>query len=227
MSDRVIEPSEIILEHPNQPKENITQVNPWIRCIARFFDYSLFFLLLLSTRKLFHGQLPFGKLERLIPFEFFVWIPIEALLLWSLGTTPGKFFLKTKLKAGKKGKLDFLAALRRSFAVWFRGLGMGIIGLNFFCLMIAYNKLKLFKITSWDRDDHIQVTHYPIGKWRLYLAVFVAVAGILYYYREKNLELKNVSGIVRPVDEYSPSPCIAVGLHLSTQNSCGDRCDRK
>src|SRR5579872_1625064 len=102
MNERVIEPSEIILEHPNQPKENITQVNPWIRCIARFFDYSLFFLLLLLTRKLFHGQLPFGKYERLIPFEFFVWIPFEAILLSTLGTTPGKFFLNTKLKAGKK-----------------------------------------------------------------------------------------------------------------------------
>jgi hypothetical protein len=222
MNDRVIEPSEIILESPNQPKENITLVNPWIRCIARFFDYSVFFLVLLLTRKLFHGQLPFGKYERLIPFEFFVWIPIESLLLWSLGTTPGKFLLKTKMKAGKRGKLDFMTALRRSFAVWFRGLGMGIIGLNFFCLMIAYNKLKLFKITSWDRDDHIQVIHYPIGKWRLYLAVFVAVAGILYYYKEKNLELKNVPGNVRPVNEPTPSPRYAVGSHLSAQDGGTD-----
>jgi hypothetical protein len=223
MSERVIEPSEIILEHPNQPKENITLVNPWIRCIARFFDYSLFFLLLLITRKLFHGQLPFGKFERLIPFEFFVWIPIEALLLCTLGTTPGKFFLKTKLKWGKKNRLDFWTALRRSFAVWFRGLGMGIIGLNFFCLMIAYNKLKLFKITSWDRDDHIQVTHYPIGKWRLYLAVFVAVAGILYYYREKNNELQNVPGNVRSLHESTPSPRYAAGSHFSAQDSGIDR----
>jgi len=227
MSDRVIEPSEIIIEGANQPKANITQVNPWIRCLARFFDYALFFLFLLSTRKWFHGQLPFGKYERLIPFEFFVWIPIEAILLSTWGTTPGKFFLKTRLKAGKKNRLDFMTALRRSFSVWFRGLGMGIIGLNFFCLMIAYNKLKLLHITSWDRDDHILVTHYPIGRWRIYLAVFVAVVGILYYYKEKNLELKNVSGIVRSVHESSPPTLFAVGQHLSTQDSGTHRCDRK
>jgi hypothetical protein len=192
--DRVIEPSEIIIEQTQKPKENITHVNPWIRCLARFVDYSLFFLLLLLSRKLFHGQLPFGKYEHLIPFEFFVWIPIEALLLSSWGTTPGKFFLKTKLKAGKRGKLDYMNALRRSFSVWFRGLGMGIPVLNFFCMLIAFNKLKLLRITSWDRDDHIVVTHYPIGRWRIYVAVFVAAAGILYYYSEKEHELKNVAG---------------------------------
>lgn len=189
MHDRVIEPSEIIVEQPGKATENISQVNPWIRCIARFFDYSLFFLLLLSSRKLFHGQLPFGKYEHLIPFEFFVWIPIEALFLSTLGTTPGKFFLKTKLKHGKRHRLEFNVAVRRSFSVWIRGLGLGIPVLNFFCLLNAFNKLKLFHTTTWDRDDHITVTHYPIGRWRIYAAVLVAVVGILYYYGQKNLEI--------------------------------------
>ena len=193
MSERVIEPSEIIIEQFQKPKENISHANPWIRFLARFVDYSLFFLLLLSSRKLFHGQLPFGKYEHLIPFEFFVWIPFEALLLSTWGSTPGKFFLRTRLKQGKKRKFEFMTAMRRSFAVWFRGLGMGIPVLNFFCLLVAYNKLRVFQITSWDRDDDIVVTHYPIGRWRIYVAVFVAVAGILYYYSEKNLELKKAS----------------------------------
>lgn len=221
MSERVIEPSEIILEDLHGPKENITHVNPWIRCLARFLDYSLFFLLLLFTRKLFHGQFPFGKYERLIPFEFFVWIPFEALLLSTWGSTPGKFFLRTKLKMGRKIKLDWMTALRRGFSVWFRGLGMGIVGLNLFCMMIAYNKLKLFKITSWDRDDHIQVTHYPIGRWRIYVAVFLAASGILYYYKEKNLDLdkvQNASRIVRSFDEYPSSSLISTRFHFPTKN---------
>lgn len=228
MSDRVIEPSEIIIEGgKTSPKENTSHINPWIRCIARFLDYSLFFLLLLLLRKLFHGKLPFGDYERLIPFEYFVWIPIEALLLSTWGTTPGKFFLRTKLKAGKKERLDFVMALRRSFSVWMRGLGMGIPVLNFFCPLIAYNKLKLFKITTWDRDDHIQVTHHPIGQWRIYLAVFVAVVGILYYYKEKNLELTNASRVVRPLHEYSAPQIFSDGSLFSAQNSGGHWSDRK
>lgn len=184
---RVIEPSEIIVEQTNKPKGNSTHANPWIRFLARFFDYSLFFLLLLSSRKLFHGHLPLGQYEHLVPFEFFVWIPIEALLLSAWGSTPGKFFLRTTLRRGKKKRLDYMSALRRAFSVWFRGLGMGILGLNFFCLLVAYNKLKVLQITSWDRDDHIEVTHHPIGQWRIYAAAFIAMAGILYYYSQKNL----------------------------------------
>ncbi|PIS02892.1 MAG: hypothetical protein COT85_02345 [Chlamydiae bacterium CG10_big_fil_rev_8_21_14_0_10_42_34] len=209
MTDKVVEPSEIIVEQPQKQRENITHVNPWIRLIARFVDYSLFFLLLLSSRLLFNDHLPFGKYEHLVPFEFFVWIPIEALLLSTWGTTPGKFFLKTKLKQGKKHKLEYMTALKRSFSVWIRGLGLGIPVLNFFCLLIAYNKLRLLQITSWDRDDHIVVTHYPIGRWRIYIAVFVAASGILYYYSEKNSELKYVSSrVVRSIDEYPLSQVV-------------------
>lgn len=222
MKDRVIEPSEIIVEQGSgrtQPKENITHVNPWIRCIARFFDYSLFFLLLLYSRKLFSGQLPFGRYEHFIPFEYFCFIPIEALLLFTWGTTPGKWLLKTKLKLGKKERFDFMTALRRSFAVWVRGLGMGIVGLNFFCLAIAYQKLKLLQITSWDRDDFVKVTHYPIGKWRLYLAVFIAVTGILVYYKEKNSELKNAKRVVRSIDEYPSSKVHSASAYFLAENS--------
>lgn len=192
MRERIIEPSEIVVEQSNKSKENVVHANPWIRCIARFFDYSLFFLLLLFSREFFHGQFPFGKYEYLIPFEFFIWIPFETVLLATWGSTPGKFFLRTKLRQGKKWQLGWMTALRRSFSVWIRGLGMGIPVLNFFCLVVAYNKLKLLQITSWDRDDHIIVTHYPIGKWRIYVAVFIAVVGIFYYYSEKNRELKTV-----------------------------------
>lgn len=220
MEDRVIEPSEIIIEQTGKPKENITHANPWIRCIARFFDYSLFFLLLLSTRALFHGQLPFGKYEHLVPFEFFIWIPIEALFLSAWGYTPGKFFLRTKLKQGKKPKLDYMTALKRSFSVWMRGFGLGIPVLNLFCMMVAYNKLKVLQITSWDRDDHIQVTHYPIGRWRIYVAVFVAVAGILYYYSEKNQEFKSaVRRLVRSINEYPASPFFAARPHFPAEGS--------
>lgn len=221
MSDEVIEPSEIIVEQPDKPrKEDIRHANPWIRFIARFFDYSLFLLLLLSSRKLFHGALPFGHYQYFIPFEYFLWIPIEALFLSTWGVTPGKWFLKTKLRLGKRQKFDYLTALRRSLSVWFRGLGMNILGLNFFCLLVAFNKLKVFQITSWDRDDHIVVTHYPIGRWRLYVAVFVAAAGILYYYSEKNNELKDaISHVVRSVDEHSPSKIIAARFDFSAEDS--------
>lgn len=221
MKERVIEPSEIVVELPNppkgQPKERIDQVNPWIRCIARFFDYSLFFLALLLLRKLFHGRLPLGDYDHFIPFEFFVWIPIEASLLTFWGTTPGKALLGTRVRQGKRERFDFATAVKRSFAVWIRGLGMGIPVLNGICMLFAYKRLKLMQKTSWDRDDHLQVTHAPMAPWRLYLAVFVAVVGILFYYSEKNRELTHVArGAIRSVDESSLSARAGSRFHFST-----------
>lgn len=190
MTDRVVEPSEIIVDRENPTRENISHVNPWLRFLARFFDYSLFFLVLWSLRHFFHGNFPFGKYEYFIPFEYFVWIPVEALLLWAFGTTPGKFLLGTKLLWKGKKKPDYLTALKRSFSVWFRGFGMGIPVINFFCLLVAYQKLKLFRITSWDRDDQVLVTHHPIGSWRVWVSLIVIVSSLFFYYSDKNKALK-------------------------------------
>ncbi len=187
MADKVVEPSEIIVDVDEVfKKEDVSHVNPWIRFIGRFFDYSLFVCCLWLLRYFLGGHFPFGKFEYLIPFEYFVWIPIEALLYFSIGTTPGKFLLGTKLVWGKNKRPDYFTALKRSFSVWFRGMGMGIPVINVFCLMVAYQKLKLFGLTSWDRDDQVKVTHRPIGIWRMWLAILLTLAGLLFYYSNKN-----------------------------------------
>jgi len=191
MGDRVIEPSEIIVDQEPVFKEDAVRVNPWLRFLGRFFDYTLFLALLWGLRHLFEGHYPFGKFEYLIPFEYFVWIPIEALLYFSIGTTPGKFLLGTKLQWAKKKKPDYFAALKRSFSVWFRGIGMGIPILNVFCLLVAYQKLKVFGIASWDRDDQVKVTHRPIGIWRIWLAILLTMSGLLLYYSDKNAKVKS------------------------------------
>lgn len=184
--DRVIDPSEILIDRSGTVKEDAVHANPWVRFLARFFDYALFLLVLWGLRELLHGKYPLGKYESMVPFEFFVWIPIEALLLWSWGTTPGKFFLKMKLQQGRRFKLDFATALRRSFNVWFRGLGMMIPIVNCICMALAYYRLKSLQYTSWDRDDHIAVSHGPIGQWRIVVSALVAAAVLLFYYANKN-----------------------------------------
>lgn len=221
MSDRVIEPSEIFVEQPFKKQENITHVNPWIRFLARFFDYSLFCLCLLGIKK-FYWPLP---QERLIPYEFLLWVPVEALLLSTWGKTPGKWFLRTTLKAGKRKQMHFKMALKRSFNVWLRGMGMGIMGLSFLCLAVAYHKLKILRITSWDREDHVEVTHYPLGRWRLLVAVFVALAGLLFYMQEKR-EF-HAQRTVRSFDEYFASKIPATRSHLPAQDSSRCGSDRK
>jgi hypothetical protein len=186
MSEKIVEPSEILVDGDGTIRDEPIRANPWLRFIGRMFDYSLFFTALWALRKQFGGVLPFGEVESFIPFEYFVWMPIEAAFLFLIGTTPGKWVLGTDVRQGRKKKLDYLTALRRSFNVWFRGIAMGIPVLNAFCMLIAYHRLKMFKITSWDLDDHIQVTHHPIAQWRFVFAVIVAVAGLLFHFGMKS-----------------------------------------
>lgn len=186
MTEKIIEPSEIIIDRHGLPKDHVSHVNPQIRFIARFFDYSLFLLVLLGLQILFRGSFPFGLFEYLIPFEFVAWIPIEALLLSTWGTTPGKFLLKTKLRQGRKVKLDFFTALKRSYHVWFRGLGMGIPVVNVLCMLVASSKLRMLGMTSWDREDNITVSHHPVASWRMVFASIVIVCSFFGYYTHKH-----------------------------------------
>jgi hypothetical protein len=177
MGERVIEPSEIIVGKDPSNRAPITRVNPYVRLIARFFDYSIFFSLLCIIAPPF--TMP--SFERLVPIEFFAWIPIETLLLATWGTTPGKWLLNTDVKWGHAKRMPFAPALRRSLSVWFRGLGMGIPFINILCMIIAYYRLRAFQVTSWDRDEGTFVVHHPLPPWRLYLVSALAAAGMIFY----------------------------------------------
>lgn len=182
MKDDVIDPSEILIDDEGTIREKPTISNPWIRFFARAFDYSLFFLLLYGLKKLFQGHVPFQRVETFIPFEFILWMPVEALFLWGLKTTPGKWWFRTQLRQGRVDRLDYSTAFRRSYRVWVRGLGLGIPVLNSLCMLVAYYRLTTIKTTSWDRDDHIKVTHLPISRARLIIGAIIGIGGLLFYY---------------------------------------------
>lgn len=195
MSDKVIEPSEILIDYRGKVGEKGTVANPWARFLARFFDYSLFFLFLFLMRHLFHGTLPLGSYERLVPFEYFVWIPIEALFLSTWGTTPGKFFLRIKITPFKGKKLPFIEALRRSFLVWFRGFGMGIPIINALCMLFAYHRLKSSRQTSWDKEGRLTISHALIARWKIIAVSLIAFGGMLVYLNEKNREIQQTASV--------------------------------
>ncbi len=180
--DKIVEPSEIIDKGDFSQERSHTPPNPWIRFLARFFDYSLFFtairLLILS----FQPHFSFRAIDSFVPVEFLAWVPLEALLLSTWGTTPGKWLLHIQMRFGRTGKPDFKLAFRRSILVWIRGLGLAIPFINLFCFLVAYNRLKLTQTTSWDRDLNIHVSYAPIHRWRIGLAASVAVLGLLFYY---------------------------------------------
>lgn len=176
MTKIVIEPSEILTGQGDPIRRLEKQPNPWLRLIARFFDYSLFFTVLYFLPR----PLGWPSFGRLVPIEFFAWIPFEAMLLAFCGTTPGKLMVGLDVRMRGK-RLSLKTALKRSLNVWFRGLGLGIPIINVICMMNAYYRLRLFQNTSWDLEDDITVTYRPIGKWRIYLTSAAAIAGMIFY----------------------------------------------
>lgn len=64
---------------------------------------------------------------------------------------------------------------------------MGIPFVNVICMLVAFQRLKIFRITTWDRDDHIQVNYRHVGKWRIVLAVILTIASLGFYFGEKHV----------------------------------------
>ena len=176
-SGPVIEPSEIITGRDDSPHVHQQPANPLIRFLARFFDYSIFFTLL----HIVSGPISLPGFGRIFPIEFLAWVPIETLLLATWGTTPGKWLLRTEIKRRFSNRLSFRSAFRRSFSVYFRGLGMGIPVINVLCMLNAFYRLRIFQTTTWDKEEGTFVIHQSLVKWRYYLAIAVVLAGMIIY----------------------------------------------
>jgi uncharacterized RDD family membrane protein YckC len=111
----------------------------------------------------------------------FIWVFVEALLLSTWGTTPGKWLLGTWVADSMGNRLSFSYALSRSFSVWFMGLGFGLPLVSIITLIASYVKLTREGLTAWDRDGQFAVVHERIGAVRvtvvaLLFLVFTALA---------------------------------------------------
>lgn len=179
---RAIEPTEILIDKQGTIRPEPLLPDPWGRFLARSVDYALFFGALLALQKWGHLSL-FS--DTFIPFEYCLWIPIEALFLWGLRGTPGKWLLSIHAKQIGFRRPELWKCLKRSFLVWLRGIGMGISFLNIACLFVAYYRLRAFSVTSWDKEESFQVTHRKVGRFRSCLAILIALIGYFFYFRAK------------------------------------------
>ncbi|MCF7935157.1 MAG: RDD family protein [Synergistales bacterium] len=147
---------------------------PWVRFWARCADYSLFsmvfFLLLLWG--------PFAlwtaRLHPVLVNVLFlgVYVPVEAWMIGTWGTTPGKWLFRVRL-AARGGDVVPANAFARSFKVWFRGLGFGLPFVPIFTCVVAYRRLQRNGETSWDREEDFTVEHGRVGALRIAGAVLL------------------------------------------------------
>ena len=162
-------------------------VRPWVRFFARQMDIMIFTSVLvffleaisLGYPNIFLGVNDMFSGVIAILFDMlilFLWVFVEAVFLSTFGATPGKWLLRVTVRDSEGKKLTFLRALRRSFLVWLKGLGIGIPILTAITPIFAYNRLIKRGITSWDRDCHTTVSHQRIGIIRTMIAIGLPAA---------------------------------------------------
>lgn len=165
-------------QEEDEPATSLPRVRPWIRFWARFIDIHLFgfafvvALLIVNP----YGYVFMENEYTLGVVVMFVWVFFEALLLATIGTTPGKWLLSININH-PSDRISLDDALSRSFKVWWRGLGTGFPIATIITQVLAYRNLASNGECSWDADHDLVVTHEKITTGRLIvscLIVFVA-----------------------------------------------------
>jgi uncharacterized RDD family membrane protein YckC len=155
-----------------------SEPRPWHRLAARLFDYSIWGLVLALL-------LSEVRASGVIPPDLAYWlghpliapivitasfIPIEALLIAALGTTPGKWLFGVYLQfsisdayARRDTRAQLDRGFRRAFRVWWEGVGCGFPLLAPVLIAVAYEKIAQNQETDWDFAQDVLVTHGPAG----------------------------------------------------------------
>ncbi len=186
-------PSSVPDNTPPSLSPETRNVHPFLRFWARFFDYMLLIVMVWSVFD--YPKIPpipsdvdnildfLKRLDEMIPREeqiriaiiqsgaLFAWNFIEALLLSSFGTTPGKWLFNIKVTRKNGSLFNYSEAVGRSILVWFLGVGLGISFLQIMTMTFSLFYLLSKGETLWDRTLKSQVSHKKMGVQRIVLAI--------------------------------------------------------
>jgi len=173
-----------------------SEPQPWARLAARLFDYGIWGLLLAL---LFSELRRVGIISPNVAFWLghpFIapilitasWVPVEALLVAGLGTTPGKWLFGVYLQfsisdayASRDARAQIVRGLRRALRVWWSGIGCGVLPISAVLIAIAYEKVAHDQETDWDFAEDCLVTHGPSGTLNMATGVLGLVAMLWLY----------------------------------------------
>ncbi|MCB1115511.1 MAG: RDD family protein [Chlamydiia bacterium] len=150
------------VDYTRETDQDHVRPRPWIRFWARMIDYSLFILIIGFLIGFFNVNL--GSVSSFSGMlMIFLWTFIEAFLLATWGTTPGKWFLKVWVRDEHHHKLSFSEGMSRSFSVWWLGMGAGIPIVSLITMIVAAVKLSNKGETTWDGRRKLKVFHDQVG----------------------------------------------------------------
>lgn len=143
---------------------------------------TLLILTILAWRSVSPSGVPTNPIVLLVIMKI-VWAPVEALLLSSFGTTPGKWLFGIRVERLDGGTLTFSQALTRYILLWVKGEWFGVPVVSAIPYFLAYRKLGRTGDTSWDTAEPVQsrVTHKKWGLFRALVCTGVVLGVLLVY----------------------------------------------
>lgn len=101
-------------------------------------------------------------------------VGLEALLLATVGYTPGKALMNIRVDEHDGRRLTWGRSLRRAGSVWMNGLAMGIPLVYLVAMNRRYKELGKDRITTYDAAGQYRVTHGPVDAPRMIAIVVMA-----------------------------------------------------
>lgn len=168
---------------PERKSETFSLSMPdWlVRFLARSFDGIVFALMLeyIGVYRIFRHTL----VSRMV-YVFLltlIWAFVEANILSSIGTTPGKWLFGVRVVTRQGKRPVLLEAFKRSIGVWWAGLGAGLAPLMPVTMGLCWMKSLKHLPMKWDMAGGFFVIREPRGPLVsvVVLAAFVLGSWIL------------------------------------------------
>lgn len=154
------------------------EVHPVRRFLARYLDQLFVSALLMLIIVVFMRVRPYSDLlnSALSVAALLLSMPINALFLCILGTTPGKFAMGIFLKNPDGKNLSFRSAIRREWAVFRYGSGYNIPIYSWVRLYKSYQIHTAGLELEWDYDYDADVLY---TNWTKIRYVYTSILGII------------------------------------------------
>jgi hypothetical protein len=177
-------PKNLAGEWKEQKKDTYPKGRPFVRYLARFFDLSLFSLILITFVSIFSPKfIVEASGVTIFMLSLILWIMVEAIILSVFGNTLGKSLLNARLRTVNGEPIDFLTALKRSIFVNAAGMGFGVPIINFICFYFSYFDLKKNGKSTWDQQIGTVVLYGQVSLTRLlFVSLFpisLLIAGLV------------------------------------------------
>ena len=182
--DALTKPSVTWKPQPVPEFHRTVPVHPWRRYFARRIDLLIVRILILFLFTVLLRIRPVNSLlYTLIGFEVvahLVLIPLEGLMLFRWGTTPGKWIMGIRVESVNGGNLSLSVALVRAWAVLKDGFGYTIPLYGLWTQYQAYREYKEDGAVCWDVEYEAEMQFEEQYSLRKKLLIAVTAAAIVF-----------------------------------------------